>query len=87
MISIGKNCNINIEKLIATRLLINANSGAGKILQHLFESYPEKLTKEEIGYATGFESSGGTFNTYISELRRNGLIEVNDGIRISEEFF
>jgi hypothetical protein len=30
MISVGKNCKLNLKKLIATRLLINANSGAGK---------------------------------------------------------
>lgn len=30
MINLGNNCNLNIEKLIATRMLINANSGGGK---------------------------------------------------------
>lgn len=62
-------------------------AGAGKILQFLFESYPNEVSKDDIGYATGFEPSGGTFNTYLSELRRNNLIEVNDGIKISDEFF
>ena len=64
-------------------------AGAGKILQCLYEAYPESLSKTEIGYQTGFEPSGGTFNTYLSELRRNNLIEVNGaaGIRISQEFF
>ena len=30
MINLGKNCNLDIQKLIATRMLINANSGGGK---------------------------------------------------------
>src|SRR3990167_6482217 len=30
MIKISKDCEINLEKLIATRMLINANSGGGK---------------------------------------------------------
>lgn len=62
-------------------------AGAGKILQLLFESYPNEVSKEDIGYSTGFEPTGGTFNTYISELKRNGLIEVNGRVRISDEFF
>lgn len=62
--------------------------GVGKILQYLFENYPNEISKEEIGMAVGFEPSGGTFNTYISELRRNGLIEISsNGAKISEEFF
>ncbi len=63
-------------------------AGAGRILLFLYESYPNEVSKEEIGENTGFEPSGGTFNTYLSELRRNGLIIVEGGdIKISEEFF
>jgi hypothetical protein len=62
--------------------------GVGKILQYLYEQFPNTVTKEEIGSAVGFEPSGGTFNTYISELRRNRLIIIdNSNIKISEEFF
>ncbi len=66
---------------------VKFRAGAGKILQFLYESHPNEVSKDELGYATEFESSGGTFNTYLSELRRNGLIEVNGGVKISEEFF
>lgn len=60
--------------------------GAAKILQFVFEKV--ETNKTEVGSATGFEPSGGTFNTYISELRRNGLICVDgDQISISQEFF
>lgn len=59
--------------------------GAGKILQFVYDN--KFVTKEEIGNATSFEISGGTFNTYLSELRRNGLIEVEgQEVKISEEF-
>lgn len=52
----------------------------------IFEN--NEVSKEEVGEATGFEISGGTFNTYLSELRRNNLIEVSGNmIKISEEFF
>ena len=62
--------------------------GAGRILQFVYEHYPSGTTKTEIGDAVGFEATGGTFNTYISELRRNGLVVVEDDlITISEEFF
>ena len=63
-------------------------AGAGKILTSLYNSYPEQPTKDEVGDNTGFEPTGGTFNTYISELKRNGLIEVNGNrLKISDEFF
>ncbi len=62
--------------------------GAGKILDFVYRQYPNPVSKVEIGANVGFEASGGTFNTYISELRRNGLIKVlDDSIIISEEFF
>lgn len=62
--------------------------GAGKILEYLFEQSPNFVDKSEIGAVTGFEPSGGTFNTYISELRRNGLIEAQgSSYKISNEFF
>lgn len=61
-------------------------AGAGKILQCLYDAQ-SPLSKEEIGYQTGFEPSGGTFNTYLSELRRNGLITVEGDVEISQEFF
>jgi len=61
--------------------------GAGEILQFLYESYPNEVSRDEIGEVTGFEPSGGTFGAYLSVLRRNGLIEVNEGVKISDEFF
>lgn len=63
-------------------------AGAGKILEHLYEQYPNSIGKYDLGYAVGFEPTGGTFGTYLSELRRNNLISIEgDMIAISEEFF
>ena len=60
--------------------------GTGKILQFVYDK--QSTTKEEIGENTGFSIDGGTFNTYLSELRRNGLIEIEgQKVKISEEFF
>lgn len=62
--------------------------GAGKILQYLYKNYPNQLSKEEVGNGVGFESTGGTFNTYLSELRRNCLIKIEGNmVVISQEFF
>ena len=63
-------------------------AGVGKILQFLYEYHPNPISKEEIGENVGFEPGGGTFNTYLSELKRNGLINMEDtNILISQEFF
>jgi len=62
--------------------------GAARILQVVYDQYPDSITKENIGAIVGFEPTGGTFNTYISELRRNGLIQIQgDSVKISDEFF
>ncbi len=62
--------------------------GVGKILRLLCEAYPNSLSKEELGELSGFESSGGTFGSYISKLRKNNLIIIEGGmITASAEFF
>ena len=63
-------------------------AGAGKIMKIICNKYPEPITKEDLGFEAGFEPSGGTFNTYLSELRRNNLIEIEGNTIIaSKEFF
>ena len=58
------------------------------MLRTIAERYPDPMEKEELGDITGFTICGGTFNTYLSELRRNGLIEVNgEEVRATKELF
>lgn len=54
-------------------------SGAVKMLDALISSYPQGLTKEELGAAAEMVITGGTFSTYLSDLTRNGLAERRDG--------
>jgi uncharacterized protein len=54
-------------------------SGIGKMLDVLVASYPEKITREELGERTGFAASGGTFSEYLSALRRARLIDESGG--------
>lgn len=63
-------------------------AGAAKMLRLLVEIYPQAVSKEELGERTGFTSSGGTFQAYLSELKNNGLAVVQDGeVKASEELF
>lgn len=60
-------------------------AGAGSILEYVFKT--SSTSKEEIGSILNFEITGGTFNTYLSELKRNGLIKVEGNIvSIADEF-
>jgi DNA-binding IclR family transcriptional regulator len=54
-------------------------AGAARMLRAIAEAYPESMTKEDLADTTDFTVSGGTFQTYLGELRRNGLIEVTSG--------
>jgi hypothetical protein len=62
--------------------------GAREILDVLVDSYPNPLSKESVAVEVGMEPTGGTFGTYIGTLRRNGLIESEDGkLRASDSLF
>ena len=57
-------------------------------LKTIAERYPDQIEKEELGDITEFTIGGDTFNTYLSELKRNSLIEVNgEGFRATKELF
>ncbi len=59
-------------------------AGAMKMLNWLAGSYPQLVTKQRLATLSGFTATGGTFNTYISELKRNGWIEGNSEFLITE---
>lgn len=53
---------------------IDLRPGAVRILKELASRYPAGYTKPQVGTLTGFKHKGGTFSTYISNLRSAGLI-------------
>lgn len=55
--------------------------GARRMLDELVGHYPQWVTRETLGTLSGVAHTGGTFSTYLSALRRNGLIE-EDGPRV-----
>ena len=55
-------------------------SGARKILGELVARSPAGYTKPQVGTLTRFSHKGGTFNTYMGDLRRAGLIEERNGM-------
>lgn len=63
-------------------------TGARKMLDILLDRYPQPVTRGELAELTELEQTGGTFGTYLGDLRRNGLAdEADDGIRAAEVFF
>lgn len=64
------------------------SGGARRMFDFLVSNHPQEFTKEELGQNTGLDHSSGTFGTYLSMLRSNGLIEVKSGnIKASENLF
>ncbi len=58
------------------------------MLDLLIDAHPDALTRDELAQRAGYEISGGTFNTYLSTLRRNGLAEVTkDTVRADDVLF
>ena len=63
-------------------------AGASKLLKAVAKVYPNSIEKEELGIITEFTISGGTFNTYLSELKRNNLIVIQGNeVKASKELF
>ena len=50
-------------------------------------SYPESLTKEELGARANISHSSGTFGTYLGKLRTLELVEGKSELKASEELF
>lgn len=62
--------------------------GPAEMLGYLVRRYPDTATREELAAAVEMTASGGSFGTYISTLKTNGLIEVNGQyVRTSDSLF
>jgi len=54
----------------------NLPGGARRMFDALVDIYPRQIDKAELGERTEMSYNSGTFGTYLSLLRRNGLAEV-----------
>lgn len=52
-------------------------AGARAMLDHLVSRYPDTVAREDLAAHVAMAPTGGTFGTYLSTLRRNGLIDVD----------
>ena len=50
-------------------------AGARRMLEVLARQHPMRVTRAQLGTLTRMKHTGGTFGTYLSDLRRNGYIE------------
>lgn len=60
-------------------------AGAARMLQAAIDAYPNGLTRNQIADAAGVSVSGGTFSTYLGQLRRNGLVEQHNDLVVATE--
>ncbi len=49
-------------------------AGPRKMFDALVEAYPAAMSKHDLGVATNYEASGGTFRTYLPKLKKLGLV-------------
>lgn len=65
-------------------------AGARRMLDELLAHRTQGtqgMTRRELAHAASLDVDGGTFTTYLSALRSNGLVEVVNGrIRVSNVF-
>ncbi len=61
------------------------SSGEGRVLRYLVGIYPKEATYEEVGQATGYSHTSGTFSNLLSSLRTLRLIEGRGSVKASAE--
>ena len=63
-------------------------AGARSMLDHLLERPDEWVSRQDLADAVEMTATGGTFQTYLSVLRRNGLVDVDGSdVRVSHTLF
>lgn len=50
-------------------------AGARRMLDVLVDAHPAAVSRVDLAHAAGLEPTSGTFSTYLSNLRRNGLVQ------------
>ena len=68
--------------------ILGNDNGASRILKELGFHYPNYVLKDHLANLTGMSHNSGSYNTYLSKLKSNGLI-TQDGkrIRAADELF
>lgn len=64
----------------ATASVSGLRAGAVRILQELAARAPAGYSRPQVGALTQFAHKGGTFTTYIGDLRRQGFVEERGGL-------
>lgn len=66
----------------------NLGGGARRIFDYLVREYPNQIVRSELGEAVELSSNSGSFSTYLSRLKSNGLIKISDiGIKANDDLF
>lgn len=60
-------------------------SGAVRILQEVAARAPAGYSRPQVGALTQFAHKGGTFTTYLGDLKRGGFLEERDGMVYATE--
>lgn len=63
------------------------DSGKRKIFDAVCAAYPRAITQDVVSRETNISTSGGTWRTYMAELRGLGIIEGRGELRASEDLF
>jgi uncharacterized protein len=63
------------------------DSGKRAIFDVIVNEYPDRIAAERVSRDTGIAMSGGTWRTYMAELRGLGIIEGRDELKASEDLF
>lgn len=93
--SAGHQAAPDVTRAVTTEDLVELwgakfDRGARRMLEVLVEQTQagHTLTRDELGQLTGYDVAGGTFRTYLSALRRNGLLEERpNGVQASRTLF
>lgn len=60
-------------------------AGAARMFDELVAAYPHGISRSDLATRVDMEPSGGTFGTYLSMLRRNGLVETSGDVVTATE--
>ena len=66
----------------------NLTGGARRMFDVLVENYPNSIPKDQLGEMIEMVHTSGSFSTYLSMLRGNGVAQSNgDGVKASDNLF